>query len=147
MPARYSHVARIGNRMRAIDVAECAAMSRTPKGALRCGLATSDKAWTALVDGLPEAMFGVVVNSVLSREATPWFLGSDEVYRCGRELLMWGPGMIERFSDSTMPYTLRNVVSAANGQAIRLLKRWGFTVNEETTDVNGTPFRYFERVA
>jgi hypothetical protein len=38
-------------------------------------------------------------------------------------------------------------VSAQNGQAIRLLRRWGFTVDNEEIDVNGMAFRYFEKVA
>ncbi len=145
IPASFRHVARIGNRMRAIDVRECQAMGRTPKQALRLGLMTSEKAWTACVDGLPEAMFGVTVDSVINRMATPWFLGSDEVYRHGRELLMWGPGFVERLSDSR--YHLRNLVSAENRQAIRLLGKWGFTVSEQEIDVKGVPFRAFERAA
>jgi hypothetical protein len=143
IPARYAHVARIGNRMRQIDVAECEAMGRAPKQALRIGLATSDKVWTACVDGLPEAMFGVTVDSVINRRGTPWFLGSDEVYRHGRELLAWGPGFVARMGDSL---TLSNLVSADNSKAIRLLKRWGFEVGEEEIDVRGTPFLRFERV-
>lgn len=120
-------------------------MGRTPKGALRHGLMTSNKAWTALVDDQPEAMFGVVVENALTGLGTPWFLGTEEVYRHGRELLMWGPGIIERLRDST-PH-LANLVSARNSRAIRLLRRWGFTVDEEVVMVRGVPFRHFERVS
>jgi hypothetical protein len=144
VPANYRHVARIANRMRAIDISECAAMGRTPRQSLRLGLMASDKAWTALVDGLPEAMFGVVVDSALTGEVTPWFLGTDEVYRHGRELLMMGPGLVAHLCDSRRA---SNLVSAGNSQAIRLLKRWGFTVDEATVDMRGVPFRRFERAA
>lgn len=130
--------------MRDHDRIECAAMGRTPKQSLRLGLLTSDKAWTATVDGLPEAMFGVVVDSVLGRSGTPWFLGTDEVYRHARELLLWGPGLVARLHDSCRE--MRNVVSADNVAAIRLLRRWGFTVDEEQTIVRGVPFRRFEKV-
>lgn len=143
-PALFRHVARIGARMRESDRIECAAMGRTPKQALRLGILTSDRAWTALVDGMPEAMFGVVVDSALTGEGTPWFLGSDEVYRHARELLRWGPGLVARLHDSS-PH-LSNLVSADNASAIRLLKRWGFTVEEETVDMRGVPFRRFEKV-
>jgi len=143
VPAETKHIGRIARLMREADVLECAAFGRTPKQALRLSLAISDKAWTALVDGQPEAMFGVTVESVLGRTACPWFLGTEEVYRHGRELVMWGAPMLSRLCDST--FRLGNLVSATNGQAIRLLKRWGFTVAEEETDVNGTPFRYFEK--
>jgi len=144
VPAEAKHIGRIARLMREVDRAECEVMGKTPKQALRLSLAVSDKAWTALVDDQPEAMFGVMVDSVLGQTAVPWFLGTDEVYRHGRELLMWGPGMVSRLCDSRT--TLRNLVSSANGQAIRLLKRWGFTVADEEIDVRGTPFRYFEKV-
>lgn len=143
-PASFRHVARIANRMRATDRAECAAMGRTPRQSLRLGLLTSEKVWTATVDGLPEAMFGVVVDSVLSSEGTVWFLGTDEVYRHARELLTWGPGLVARLHDSSS--VLRNVVSSDNTSAIRLLGRWGFTVDEEEVIVRGVPFRRFEKV-
>lgn len=145
VPAAFRHVNFIARRMREIDRLEVEALGRTPKQALRYGLLSSSKAWTALVDLEPHAMFGVVEHNALTREASPWFLGTDEVYRHGRELLMWGPGFVSRMCDS--PRRLSNLVSAENRQAIRLLQRWGFTVDEKLVDVNGTAFRYFEKVA
>lgn len=127
-----------------MDAMECRAFGREPKTALRVGLANSAQAWTALVDGRPEAMFGVVVNSVLTGDAVPWFLGTDEVYRHGRELLAWGPGIVERLHDSTL--TLRNLVSVHNSNAIRLLERWGFTVRKEVIVSGGVAFYPFEKV-
>ncbi|MBB3955937.1 hypothetical protein [Novosphingobium sediminicola] len=144
VPARHAHIGAIARRMRAMDAMECRAFGRDPKTALRVGLANSAQAWTALVDGRPEAMFGVVVNSVLTGDAVPWFLGTDEVYRHGRELLAWGPGMVERLHDSSL--TLRNLVSVHNSNAIRLLERWGFTVRKEVIVSGGVAFYPFEKV-
>jgi len=145
VPAAFRHVNFIARRMRTIDRLEVEAFGRTPKQALRHGLLSSSKAWTALVDLEPHAMFGVVEQNALTGDAVPWFLGTDEVYKHGRELLMYGPGILSRMCDS--PRRLSNLVSAQNGQAIRLLRRWGFTVDENEVDVNGTAFRYFEKVA
>ena len=145
VPAHSRHIGTIAKRLRLIDAEECAAAGRTPKQALRLGLLTSDKAWTALVDDRPEAMFGVVTVDAIGGEATPWFLGTDEVYRHGRALLMWGPGMIERLCDSRM--RLSNLVSARNSRAIRLLRRWGFTVGEDRVNVRGIPFLHFWKEA
>lgn len=132
--------------MRAIDAEECLAFGRAPKSALRFSLFSSTKAWTALVDGQPEAMFGVVIESALDREAAPWFLGTDEVYRHGRELLMWGVPMISRLRDSR--FSLANLVSIRNAQAIRLLKRWGFVVEENiSVSHGGVEFYRFHMVA
>jgi hypothetical protein len=142
VPAQFKHIGRIARRLRVFDREECEAMGRTPKQALRLALMTSEPAWTALVDGQPEAMFGVVVESALSCEGTPWFLGTNEVYRHGRELLMYGPGLLARMGDSMK---LSNFVSTRNRPAIRLLKRWGFTVGEEETVIRGVPFVQFEK--
>ncbi|WP_239000569.1 hypothetical protein [Novosphingobium pentaromativorans] len=134
----------IANRLREVDREECAAMGRTAKQAMRLGLATSGKAWTALVDGKPEAMFGVVVEDLINGLGTPWFLGTDEVYRHGRELLMWGPGFVSRLGDSLQ--RLGNLVSSRNRQAIRLLQCWGFTVEEDEIMIRGVAFRRFSKV-
>lgn len=117
-------------------------MGRSPKQALRNGYLNSERVWTATVDGKPEAMFGVVVANVLTGEAVPWFLGTDEVYRHGRALLVWGPGFISRMRDSRR--TLRNLVSARNRPAIRLLRRWGFTISDDEVTVRGLTFLPFE---
>jgi hypothetical protein len=137
------HVGRIAARMRAIDRAECAAMGRSPKEALRLGLMTSDRAVTAMVDGQPEAMFGVVVQSALTGEGLAWMLGTDEVYSHGRQLLTMGPGLIRDLGDSCR--RLANIISAGNGKAIRLLKRWGFTVDDDELMVGGMAFRHFHK--
>lgn len=145
VPAERRHINIIANRMREIDREECEAMGRSGKASLRLALNTSSKAWTALVDGKPEAMFGVVVEDLLSGIGTPWFLGTDEVYRHGRELLTWGPVFLSRMSDSRLTY--RNLVSSRNRRAIRLLERWGFTVDENEVTVRGVAFRSFEKAA
>lgn len=143
VPARHKHINWVANRMRDIDRAECEAFGRSPKAALRTALARSEIAWTALVDDRPEAMFGVVVESVLGRDGRPWFLGTDEVYRHGRELLMWGPALISRLHNSNL--ILSNLVSTRNSRAIRLLEHWGFTVASEEQEFGGEMFRAFKK--
>jgi ribosomal protein S18 acetylase RimI-like enzyme len=142
VPAAYSHVNRLARDMRAIDRAECLAMGRTPKQALRHGIMASAWVRTALVDGEPQAMFGVVVESAMTGDGIPWFLGTDAVFRHGRDLIRMGPAILRDMGDSSR--MLRNLVSADNAKAIRLLKRWGFTVDPEHVRVGGLPFRRFE---
>jgi hypothetical protein len=68
-------VAFIAERMRPSDVAELAASSgRTPLEALTRAHRVSDRAWTVLVDGVPEAMFGV---STSGEDGCAWLLGTD----------------------------------------------------------------------
>jgi ribosomal protein S18 acetylase RimI-like enzyme len=127
--------------VRTIDRIECEAFGLGAKQALRRGLIESEFAWTALVDGKPEAMFGVVTVSAIEGLGRPWFLGTDEVYRRGRDMLRIGEQAVAAMLDSS-PH-LANLVSAGNGRAIRLLERWGFTVEEESQLISGTPFRAF----
>lgn len=143
VPAQARHVAFLARRLRVIDRIECEAMGRSAKQALRHGLAASARCWTALVDDEPHAMFGVVVESALSGEAIPWFLGTDRVRDYGRALLAEGPALLDdmhRFGRR-----LRNFVSSDNEQAIRLLERWGFTVEQEQIVMRSIAFRRFTR--
>lgn len=143
VPAERKHINRIANNMRGIDRVECEAFGRTPKHALRDALSRSDTAWTAMVDGQPEAMLGVVIESVMGGDARPWMLGTDEVMNHPRALLLWGDAIVAHLHNSN--FTLSNLVSARNHKAIRLLKRWGFTVSEEQQDVGGEMFRPFRK--
>lgn len=127
--------------MREMDRKECEAFGHSPKQALRRGLIESDWTYTALVDGRPEAMFGIVTESAIEGLGRPWMLGTDEVYRHGRDLLAIGPRVAARMLDSSR--SLSNLVSAANSRAIRLLERWGFTVEEQQQVIGGVPFREF----
>lgn len=142
-PARLTDVGPIANAMRAMDRMECEAFGRTPRQALRAGLLNSEEAWTALVDGRPAAMFGCVVVSAIGGVGSPWMLGTDAVYRHGRELLRWGPAFLSRMVDSTP--SVSNLVSAFNARAIRLLRAWGFSVGSEAILIGGVPFYRFWR--
>lgn len=142
VPAQLRHVNTIARRMRAIDALECEAGGRTPKQALRDGCLFSDKAWTALVDGRPEAMFGVLTISAVEGLGSPWMLGTDVVLRHARALLLHGPHYVDAMRDS-IP-RLRNLVSCDNGPAIRLLRKLGFTVGDVKVMRGNMPFYQFE---
>ena len=141
LPASLAHVGPIATRMRMADRVECAALGHSPKQALRAGLASSSPVWTALVDGRAEAMFGLVVTSALGREGQPWMLGSDAIYACSRAMLRCGPGFIAAMF-AVVP-RLSNLVAADNVRAIRLLRRWGFTLDTETMMIGTVAFRLF----
>ncbi|WP_157215858.1 hypothetical protein [Flavisphingomonas formosensis] len=139
--AAPGHVAPIAARMRTIDRLECAAAGHAPDAALAIGLAGATVAWSALVDGEPQAMFGVSPRSALERSGIPWFLGSDAVLRHGRALLRFGPAFLDRMH-ADFP-RLDNAVSCGNRAAIRLLKRWGFVVEPDLHMIGNQPFHFF----
>lgn len=129
--------------MRAEDVRECAAMGHGPKQALRMGLRASIVALTAMVDGRPEAMLGVAPINLMEDLGSPWMLGTDVVMDHGRELLAWGPGIVAGLHRYFA--RLENLVSADNGKAIRLLRRWGFEVADDVRLIGGVEFVTFSR--
>ena len=143
VPASPAHVGRIATRMRAEDRRECMAKGRDPKTALRLGLRASVWAVTAMADGSPIAMFGVAPVSVVADRGNPWFLGTDAVLRYGREFLLHGPAVVERMQQSFT--RLDNSVSISNGPAIRMLERWGFTLEDDPYEVGGVWFVKFWR--
>lgn len=143
VPARLTHVGPLATKMREEDRRECLALGRTPKEALRMGLKLSLYAMTAIEDsGEVTAMFGLNIVSAIEGRACPWFLGTDRVFMHGRDLLCTG-GRILSWWRSEYPY-LENLVSVENVRAIRLLRRWGFSVGgreEVHRGVAFVPFR------
>lgn len=127
--------------MRRADVVECVALGRTPKQALRGGLSSSIPCLTALVDGRPEAMLGLVVQSALGGEGIPWMLGSDAIYDHPREMIRTGSALVAAMLDSTP--SLTNVVAGENIRAIRMLRRWGFSIGEDRQLFGGIEFLTF----
>lgn len=135
VPATIEHVEPIARGMRAHDALEARAMGHSPHSALRAGLVSSVHCLTALADGQPIAMLGLVPKSLVEGLGSPWMLGTEEVYRQGRAMLRLGPPMFTLFSDSTP--RMEGLVAVENARAIRMLRRWGFDVGEERTMIGG----------
>lgn len=145
VPATLAHVGPIATRMREADAAECEAFGRTAKEGLRVGLNASVLAFTAMRDGRPEAMFGAVPINALEGKGRAWFLGTDAVFACARDLLTVGPAVIEALHRRFR--RLENWVSTDNAPACRMLGRWGFELGSETMTVRGVEFRPFWKEA
>lgn len=143
VPASPAHVGRIANRMRGVDRRECAAFGRVPKESLRLGLRSSVLAGTALLDGKPIAMFGLTPASIIEDVGRPWLLGTDDVPRCARALLTGASSLIGQMHARFR--RLENVVAVDNAAAIRMLRRWGFTVESEVMVIGGVEMHAFWR--
>jgi hypothetical protein len=142
VPARAAHIRSVARRMRQADRDEVfAASGRSPARALAFSLRKSTAAWTGMVDGRPEVMFGVGDINVLASVGAPWLLGTDAVERNRVAFLRisveWRAQLLRRYS------TLRNVVDERNHVSIRWLRWLGFTLSEPM-EVNGFTFRLFE---
>lgn len=142
--ADANHVGPIAAHMRKIDALEAAAFGHSPLEALQLGLMASRVAWTALVDGVPQVMLGVVTGSLLERTGRPWMLGTDAVRKHVRYIAAMGPVMVE-----AMQYgydRLENVVAADNVAAVRMLLWLGFEIGPPSRMQGGVKFRQFSRV-
>ena len=99
-------------------------------------------AWTCLINGRPEAVFGVVPIDLLLGHGSPWFLATSETDRVRREFLVHGMYYLERMKE-LMP-DLENEVDARNTQSIRWLRRLGFRFDEAVpNEYSGMPFHRF----
>lgn len=142
VPANFRHVNTIANRMRDIDQLECRIFGHTPKQALREGLSTATIAWTALIDGRPEAMFGAQTISLIDGSGRPWMLMTDVAARHKIALLRLG----RIYTDALHRHygILYNLVHARNETSIRWLARLGFAVGGVEV-IRGEPMRPFVR--
>lgn len=140
-PARYAHINHLAKRLRAIDIAECAAVGHTPKQALVTGLKGSTFALTVTRAGKPVAMLGVAPGSVMDGVGVPWLLGSDDLMKAGRLFLTWGPKIVAAMLGEWP--SLQNYVGAENHRAIRVLKALRFDVEARTVVVGGMEMRRF----
>lgn len=142
VPASLVHIGPLAHNLREIDKRECTALGRTPKDALRISLRTSLHALTALDDkGTVLAMFGVCALGMLSGRGTPWFLGRDEVFDYGRDLMSRGPKIIAWWHETFD--LMENIVSRENVKAIALLRKWGAVIGDEVQTHRGTEFVKF----
>lgn len=142
VPARACHIRSIARRMRQADRDEIAASSgSTPFRALAFSLRKSDRAWTALIDGQPEIMFGVGQINVLAGVGAPWLLGTDAVDVHRRQFLRRSVS----FRDQLLARypVMRNFVDERNRTSVRWLK-WLGAKFSDPVDIRGHAFLLFE---
>jgi hypothetical protein len=142
--ARPTHIGPIATRMRDIDRLECLIFGDSPKTALRRGLITSTVAWTALLDGRPEAMFGAAPISTIEGRGRVWLLMTDEAVRQRRALMRLGR-IYTAALHRHFPI-LENFVHAHNDTASRWLARLGYALGPVDV-IAGAPMRGFVRFA
>lgn len=128
--------------MRQADREEIDAISgRTPYDALSLSFRKSTRAYTGLVNGKPEVMFGSADINILTGVGAAWLLGTDAVERHQlrflRESIDWRDQLLQRYS------VLRNFVDTRNAVSIRWLRWLGATFSEPVT-LRGHEFLLFE---
>jgi len=128
--AEYDHIPLIADNIRDADRQEVYDFALLcPMEALERSYATSDDAWTVLIDGVPVCMFGATSLSLMTGTGLPWLIttkGIEEhsvvfLRRCKPVVVQ----MAKKFS------YLENYVSASNILAITWLKWLGFKFGKE----------------
>lgn len=143
IPANDAAARAIAADMRDADAVEVmASHGHTPLGALLEGLRQSDYAAAVTADGVPIAMFGLVVTCRLTGHGVPWLLSSNAALQHKREFLVQSkPAVQEMLNICPM---LSNHVHADNRVSIRWLKWLGFTIDDpQPTGINGELFHRF----
>ncbi len=120
-----------------------AASGRTPAQALVFSLRKSSLAYTAIINGVPEVIFGAGDLNVLTNTGAPWLLGTDAVTKHYvaflRGSVHWRGQLLRRYS------TLRNLADDRNAASKRWLKWLGFTLFDPVTAGHERrAFRLFE---
>jgi len=128
--------------MRQADRDEVMASSgSSPREALEFSLAKSSEAYTVMIGGRPEVMFGVGDLNILAGVGAPWLLGTDAVEDHAREFLRgsieWRNQLLSRYP------TLRNFVDARNTASVRWLRWLGFKLFDPV-EMGGHEFHLFE---
>jgi hypothetical protein len=131
----------IAEHMAPIDRLECAAFGLSPIRALNQAYETSILLWVGNVEGMPEAVFGVVPVNLSTGWGRPWFLGTERARSNARAFLEIAPQYLERIS-AIFP-RLDNYVHQDNGAAIRWLRRMGFVVETTPEHFGGQPMLHF----
>lgn len=141
VPALAAHCQSIGERLRLSDEVEVWRAGRVgPVEALRRSMNQST-AFTVLIDGQPEIMYGVGDLDVLAGVGGVWLLGTDAITCNWRWFLRaTAEGLPSLFTRHTV---LRNAVDRDNLPSLRWLKWLGATFLMEI-DVHGHPFILFE---
>lgn len=117
----------MAERLRAADRAELlAAIGPVPPAAqLERGIREGESSYLAEADGRPVALFGAVHAGSAAGEVLIWMVGSDEIARLRRELLLVARAYLPRMLAGRAGV---NVVDSRNVVHLRFLRRLGAEV-------------------
>jgi hypothetical protein len=144
--AEIDHCAHIAECMRDCDIEEVwAASHQLPYEALATSLQMSPYAQTAILDGVPCAMYGVAVPDFMSDVGAPWMLATDDLKLWSLWFLKRSVRVIREMLECC-PF-LMNYVDARNETSILWLKWLGFKLSDSAIPwgADGLPFHIFQK--
>lgn len=140
--AEEADVGRMADRMREIEKAEVWASHRfTPQEALTVSYQGSTKRLSITLDGEVVAMFGIVPDSLLDKNACVWLLTTESVNRMWVRFLKVSRAMVSLLRAQ---YTLYNWVDCRYEKSIKWVQWCGGKLSDAAPfGPDGLPFRFF----
>lgn len=136
------HIRSLAPRLRKIDQLECAAMSGMyPAEVMAMSAGLSVLCRVGLVDGRPEAIWGMTPVSEIWGSFSPWCLTSDWVESNPIHFMRFSREFLQEMR-SQASY-LQNHVHINNSFSKRWLASVGFTVDPEPKAINGHVWNRF----
>jgi hypothetical protein len=124
------------------DAEEVRAEGDTVRAALERSFGSSSLRFTALRDGVPVAIFGLVPDAIAGTHAVVWLLGAEGLRRIPKTFLRLSRGVIAHFL--TLYPVLYNRVDARYAGTIRWLESCGASFQDPLpVGAAGEPFRTF----
>lgn len=125
--AQKSHIVELHSKIKQSDVDEVMASSGyTAEQALTVSLENSEKAYTVMVSGKPEMMFGVVVDEFFDDAYVVWMLSSEAVFPLVtvKRFMREAKSFIKSFHKDKL--FLWNYVDERNLRSLNWLRKCGF---------------------
>lgn len=144
VPTTEEHVRHVAQNMRQCDIEEIRACSgRDPLVALSDSVAKADEVLTGVdPDDTPVFIFGLTARCRLTGTGAPWMLGTDNVAKFPREMMVDSRKIIGFMLDN-FP-RLENYVHIKNTVSVNWLKSVGFKMDEPfVAPLSGEQFMRF----
>ena len=123
------HIDDLAPRLKHIDKLECYYMGGLDiNTSIRLSVKQSETSYVALVDGVPQVIWGIVPMSNFYKNYRPWMLSSDWIFN--NKKLFWYFSLKYVHEMKKKARYLENHVLADNKFSIRWLKHLGFTIHE-----------------
>jgi hypothetical protein len=93
------------------------------------------------IDRDPSVLFGIADDTSRPGFGVMWLVATPEIVRAPISILREARYWIDAWAHQ-YPQGIHNIVDTRNDRHLRWLQALGFTLSDQTIDINGFPFRY-----
>lgn len=133
IPSTQEHAEIVSANVRPEDAEELWATSYSrPEDVLSRALEYSEYALTGFIDDVPVCIWGVVSDSLLFNDGTPWMVGTHDLNNDRMAIAFLRHCRVPIMVMAEKYDKLENYVDARNKRSIKWLKYMGFTVEKDS---------------